>query len=212
MREMTYKPVNFCEIPVTDVFLSLLSHVLSKWAAARGWNFIVYVFIHCEAGITDFTRSFKQLSECSIDWNVNMGSYWALVTQLEVRQLSSLSFIVSRRGKSVFLKLLIKFLQHPSGSGDLGKWKTRKWDVAIDCTIWNRGHLSVYIKWGNSHTINRFTTVTFVGSTMPECENEPKPFCSKYVLLHKDHFLKLFSLLNCLLKCLYSYISIWFYI
>lgn len=141
---------------------SPLSHFLPKWATASWWNFIVYVFIHCEAGITDFTRSFKQMSEYSIDWNVNTGSYWVPVTQLEVQQLSSLSFIVSQRSKSVFLKLLIKLLQPPSGSGDLGKWKTRKLDVDIDCTIWNRGHLSVYIKLTDSHTITHFTSVTSV--------------------------------------------------
>lgn len=120
---------------VTRVFFTLLSHILSNWGTARGLNFIVYVFIHCEAGITDFTRSFKQLSEYSIDSNVNTRSNWASVTQLEVQQLSSLSFIVSQRGKSVFLKLLIKLLQHPSGSGDLWNWKTRKWNVDIDCII-----------------------------------------------------------------------------
>lgn len=61
----------------------------------EGWNFIVYVFIHCEAGITAFTRSFKQLSEHSIDWNVNTGSDWAAATRLQVQQLSSSPFIVS---------------------------------------------------------------------------------------------------------------------
>lgn len=101
--------------------LSLLSHFLSKWVTVRRWNFIVYVFIHCEAGITDFTRSFKQMSEYSIDWNVNTGSHWARVTQLDIQPLSSLSFIVSQRSKSVFLKLLIKLLQLLSRSGDLGK-------------------------------------------------------------------------------------------
>lgn len=133
---ITYQSVNYCEIRVTHLsYFPLLSHLLSKWATASRWNFIVYVFIHCEAGITDFTRSFKQMSEYSIDWNVNTGSYWAPVTQLEVQQLSSVSFIVSQRSKNVFLKLLIKLRQPPSGSGDLGKWKTRKWDVDIDCTI-----------------------------------------------------------------------------
>lgn len=101
--------------------LSLLSHFLLKWVTVRRWNFIVYVFIHCEAGITDFTRSFKQMSEYSIDWNVNTGSHWAQVTQLDIQPLSSLSFIVSQRSKSVFLKLLIKLLQLLSRSGDLGK-------------------------------------------------------------------------------------------
>lgn len=107
--------------PLSFFPLSLLSHFLSKWVTVRRWNFIVYVFIHCEAGITDFTRSFKQMSEYSIDWNVNTGSHWARVTQLDIQPLSSLSFIVSQRSKSVFLKLLIKLLQLLSRSGDLGK-------------------------------------------------------------------------------------------
>ena len=85
--------------PVSFSFSSFLSHFPAKWATASRWNFIVYVFIHCEAGITDFTRSFKQMSEYSIDWNVNTGSCWARVTQLEVQPLSSLSFIVSQRSK-----------------------------------------------------------------------------------------------------------------
>lgn len=78
-------------------------------------------------------------------------------TATEYKQLSSLSFIVSQRSNSVFLKLLIKMLPPPSGSGDLGKWNSRKWDVDIDCTIWNRGHLSVYIKLSCRHIITPFS-------------------------------------------------------
>lgn len=94
----------------------------------------------------------------------------------DAQPLSSLSFIVSQRSRSVFLKLLIKWLQLPSRSGDLGKWKTRKWDVDIDSTILNRGHLSFYIKWTDSQTMTRFTAVTFLvnimyGSIMTELTN-----------------------------------------
>ena len=80
---ITYKSVNYCEIRVTHLFPFSLSRFLSKWATGSRWHFIVYVFIHCEAGITGVTRSFKQMSEYSIDWNVNTGSHWAPVTQLK---------------------------------------------------------------------------------------------------------------------------------
>lgn len=37
------------------------------------------------------------MSEHSIDWNVNTGSYWAPVTQLEEKPLSWVSFLVSQK-------------------------------------------------------------------------------------------------------------------
>lgn len=64
---------------------------------------IVYVFIHCEAGITAFTRSLEQLSEHSIDWNANTGSDRAPLTRLQVRLLSSSPFIVSWEERVFFL-------------------------------------------------------------------------------------------------------------
>lgn len=92
----------------------------------RDWNFIVYVFIHCEAGITDFTRSFKQMSEYSIDWNVNTG--WCRAPQLEVQQLSSLSFIVSQTSKKCFsLNCWLSCSSLHQGLGILGNEKMRCW-------------------------------------------------------------------------------------
>ena len=106
------------------------------------------------------------MSEYSIDWNVNTGSHWAPVTRLNIQPLSSLSFIVSQRSKSVFLKLLIKLAELSSRSGDLGKWKTRKWDVDIDSSIFNKGHLLFYITWTDTHTIIPLTAATSVVNVM----------------------------------------------
>lgn len=62
------------------------------------------------------------------------------------------------------------------GLGDLGKWKTRKWDVDIDLAILNRGHLSFCI---NSTDILVICT-TFVLNIIEictaitrECKTEP---------------------------------------
>lgn len=99
---------------------------------------VVYVFIHGEAGITAFTRSVKQLSEHSIDWNVNTGSNGSSHTAAG-RAAVFLALHCQLGGGVVLgfipLKLLIKMLQRSSGCGDLGKWESRKCDGGIDRVI-----------------------------------------------------------------------------
>ena len=106
---------------ISSFFPSLSSHFLSKRATASSWNFIVYVFIHCEAGITDFTRSFKQMSEYSIDWNVNTGWYWAAVTQLQSTSSCLHCPSLSARGAIVFsLNCWLRCSRLHQGLGILG--------------------------------------------------------------------------------------------
>ena len=133
MSAITYQSVNYREIRVTHLSFFPLVSLSFKMSDCEQMKF------HCLCIYSLWSRDYRLYKVIQTDeWIL----YWlkckyghilgSPVTQLEVQQLSSLSFIVSQRSKSVFLKLLIKLPQPPSGSGDLGEMENQK----MRCWYW----------------------------------------------------------------------------